>query len=59
VGENTNPHLSFSLQVTVNRDPAGLNLAAGHPASIKSLQSKISEAYVDPTTGVAAAVSSL
>jgi len=57
--EDANPGLSFSLEVAVDRDPAGFDLAVGHPSATESLESEIPEADIGSPLGIPAPVAAV
>jgi hypothetical protein len=50
VGENANPHFTFTLHVTRHGNTSGFDLAVGDPSGAKAFQSEGSE--INPVTAL-------
>jgi hypothetical protein len=52
VRENANPDFSFTLEVAVDGNTAGFDLAIGDPITAETLESVFTETYFRSTLGV-------
>jgi hypothetical protein len=59
VWEDADPDFAFPLEGTVDGDPARLDLAVGHPAAVKSLETEVTKGDGGSALGVAGAASAM
>jgi hypothetical protein len=59
VWENTDPDFAFTLETAIDRDPAGFDLAVGHPSAIEGLKSEVTEGDGGSGLGISRAASAV
>ena len=51
--ENADEHLTFTFQVTVNRNTAGFNLVVGDPTAVEHLKAEVTKGNIGTAGGIA------
>jgi len=59
VRENTDPDLTFTFEVTIDRNTAGFNLAIGDPIAPQALQTKFTKNDLGSTLRITGPATSL
>jgi hypothetical protein len=59
VWENADPDFAFPFERAVDRDPAGFDLAVGHPSAVEGLQAEVTEGDGGSALGITSSASAV